>query len=76
MRGHGLGRQLLLAAGWRCIRAATEVGGVALLIDAKNAQDADWYGRFGADPLLNDPLVLVFLFATLSQALIEAGLGV
>ena len=76
MRDHGLGRQLLLAAGWRCIRSATEVGGVALLIDARNAQVADWYGRFGAEPLLNDPLVLVLPFATLSQALIQVGLGV
>ncbi len=32
----GLGGQLLLAAGRRYLRAAQEIGGVALLIDAKN----------------------------------------
>ena len=31
LQGQGLGGQLLLAAGRRCIRAAAEVGGVALL---------------------------------------------
>jgi len=32
----GLGGQLLVAAGRRCVRASIEVGGVALLIDAKS----------------------------------------
>jgi GNAT superfamily N-acetyltransferase len=36
----GLGGQLLLAAGRRYLLAAAEVGGVALLIDAKNEQVA------------------------------------
>lgn len=75
MQGRGLGGQLLLAAGSRCIRAASEVGGVALLIDAKNSRVADWYGRFGAEPLLDNPLSLVLPFATLRQALIDAGIG-
>lgn len=35
MQGQGLGAQLLLSAGKRCIQAALQVGGVALLIDAK-----------------------------------------
>ena len=39
----GLGGQLLLAAGRRCLLAAAEVGGVALLIDAKNDGAAAWY---------------------------------
>ena len=33
--GQGLGGQLLAAAARRCLRAATEVGGVVLIIDAK-----------------------------------------
>jgi GNAT superfamily N-acetyltransferase len=37
-QGCGLGGQLLLAAGRRCLFAAAEVGGLALLIDAKNEQ--------------------------------------
>ena len=53
LQGHGLGGQLLLAAGRRCLRAAAEVGGVvvSLLIDAKNERAAAWYAGFGAIPL-------------------------
>lgn len=35
-QGQGLGGQLLLAAGRRCLLASAEVGGVVLVIDAKN----------------------------------------
>ena len=38
VQGQGLGGQLLLAAGRRCLLAAAEVGGVALLIDAKKRE--------------------------------------
>ena len=40
--GQGIGGQLLLAAGRCCLRAASEVGGVVLLIDAKNDRVAGW----------------------------------
>lgn len=66
-QGQSLGGQLLLAAGRRCIRAATEVGGVALLIDAKNARVAAWYEAYGALPLLDEPRSLV-----LSPTTVEA----
>jgi GNAT superfamily N-acetyltransferase len=36
MQGQGIGGQLLLAAGRRCLLASAEVGGVVLIIDAKN----------------------------------------
>jgi GNAT superfamily N-acetyltransferase len=39
-QGKGLGGQLLLAAGWRCLLVATQAGGVALLIDARNERVA------------------------------------
>ena len=51
VQGQGLGGQLILAAGRRCLLAATEVGGVALLIDAKNERAAKWYSSYGAVPL-------------------------
>jgi hypothetical protein len=35
-QGHGPGGQLLLSAGRRCLLAAAEVSGVAMLIDAKD----------------------------------------
>jgi hypothetical protein len=42
MQGRGLGGALLLRAADRSIRVASEVGGVALLIDAKNGRAAQW----------------------------------
>lgn len=67
-QGQGLGGQLLIAAGMRCLRVATQVGGVALLIDAKNARAAAWYGSYGAVPLADAPLSLVFPFSILEAA--------
>ena len=65
----GLGGQLLLAAGKRCLLAATQVGGVALLIDAKNSGVAAWYAKYGAVPLLDSPLTLLLPLATIEAAL-------
>jgi GNAT superfamily N-acetyltransferase len=73
MQGQGLGGQLLLAAGRRCIFAAAAVGGVAVLIDAKNGQVAKWYQAYGALPLLDAPLALVLPLATVEAALRAAG---
>jgi GNAT superfamily N-acetyltransferase len=73
VQGQGLGSQLILAAGRRCIRAAAEVGGVALLIDAKNERVATWYSAFGAVPLTDAPLGLLLPLATVQDALQKAG---
>ena len=69
----GLGGQLLLAAGRRCLLASAEVGGVALLIDAKNDAVASWYGSYGALPLTDAPLTLLLPLATIEAALKAAG---
>lgn len=69
----GLGGQLLLAAGRRCLRAAQEVGGVALLIDAKNESVANWYASYGALPLLDNPLSLLLPLTTIKTALEAVG---
>lgn len=69
----GLGGQLILAAGHRCLLAAKEVGGVALVIDAKNDRAARWYANHGAVPLADAPLVLVLPLATIQSALRAAG---
>ncbi len=58
-QGRGLGGELLGAAGVRALAVAMEVGGVALAIDAKDQRAAEWYMRFGAFPLLDDPTKLV-----------------
>jgi hypothetical protein len=68
VQGRGLGSDLLLAAGARALAVAVEVGGVALAIDAKDARAAMWYERrFGALPLLDDPLKLVLPLATIDD---------
>lgn len=73
VQGQRLGGQLLLAAGLRCIRAAAEVGGVALLIDAKNEQVANWYASYGALPLLDNSLSLLLPLATIEDVLKASG---
>ena len=73
VQGEGLGGQLLLAAGRRCLRVAAEAGGVALLIDAKNEGVADWYASYGAVPLQDAPLSLLLPFKTIHAALAAAG---
>ncbi|HXC24666.1 MAG TPA: GNAT family N-acetyltransferase [Gemmatimonadaceae bacterium] len=73
MQGQGLGGQLLLSAGRRCILAATEVGGVALLIDAKHERVAAWYKSYGAVPIEDAPLSLLLPLATMRDALVATG---
>jgi GNAT superfamily N-acetyltransferase len=68
-QGRGLGGALLLRAADRCIRVANEVGGVALLIDAKNDRAAQWYAGYGAVALLDAPLSLVLPLAVAIDAL-------
>lgn len=73
LQGQGLGGQLLLAAGRRCLLAAAEVGGVALLIDAKNERVAGWYQSYGAVALLDAPGSLLLPLATMEAALKAQG---
>jgi len=72
-QGRGIGGQLLLAAGRRCLWAASQVGGVVLVIDAKNERVAAWYAGYGAVPLLDAPLTLLLPLATVEAALRKAG---
>jgi GNAT superfamily N-acetyltransferase len=72
-QGQGLGGQLLLAAGRRCLLVSAEVGGVALLIDAKNERVAAWYAGYGAVPMRDAPLSLVLPLRTIEAALQAAG---
>jgi GNAT superfamily N-acetyltransferase len=68
-QGRGLGGALLLRAADRCIRVAHDVGGVALLIDAKNDRAARWYQSYGALALDDAPLSLVLPLATAADAI-------
>jgi GNAT superfamily N-acetyltransferase len=67
VQGQGLGGDLLLAAGERALAVASDVGGVALAIDAKDEKAARWYERFGALPLLDDPLKLILPLAMIAD---------
>ena len=69
VQGQGPGGQLLLSAGKRCLLASAEVGGVAMLIDAKNARVAAWYASYGALPLLDVSLSLLLPLTTVAAAL-------
>lgn len=73
VQGCGLGGQLLLAAGRRCLLAASQTGGVALLIDAKTERVAEWYAGYGVIPLLDAPLSLLLPFKTIHAALLAVG---
>ena len=73
IQSQGLGGQLLLAAGRRCLLVASQAGGVALLIDAKNERVAQWYASYAAIPLLDTHLSLLLPFKTIHSALITAG---
>ena len=68
-QGRGLGGALLLRAAARCIRVADEIGGVGVLIDAKNDRAAQWYAGYGALPMLDAPLSLVLPLAVAADAL-------
>jgi GNAT superfamily N-acetyltransferase len=69
VQGQGLGGDLLLAAGERALAVAAEVGGMALAIDAKDENAARWYQRFGALPLLDDPLKLILPLVVIADAI-------
>jgi hypothetical protein len=53
--------------------AAAEVGGVALVIDAKNERVARWYASYGALPLLDAPLTLLLPLVIIDAALKKTG---
>jgi GNAT superfamily N-acetyltransferase len=69
VQGRGLGGGLLIAAGRRCISVAAEVGGVALLIDAKSDRAAIWYEGFGAVRFADAALTLVLPLKTIADAI-------
>lgn len=68
-QGQGLGGQLLVAAAIRCVRASAEMGGTAMIIDAKDEVAATWYRLYGAMPLTDAPLSLVLPYETLRATL-------
>jgi GNAT superfamily N-acetyltransferase len=72
VQGKGLGGGLLLAAGRRCLAVSQEVGGVALVIDAKSDRAARWYEGYGAVRLADAPLTLALPLKTIAAAIASA----
>lgn len=72
-QGRGFGGQLLLAAGRRCLMAASVVGGTILIIDAKTERAACWYESYGAMRLADAERTLVLPLATIAGLLEEVG---
>jgi GNAT superfamily N-acetyltransferase len=72
-QSRGIGGQLLVAAARRCLRASQEVGGTALMIDAKDERVARWYASYGAVRLNDAPLSLLLPYGLLVAALRKAG---
>jgi len=73
VQGQGLGGQLLGAAARRAILAAASVGGLILVIDAKNERAADWYASYGGVRLHDAPRTLVMPLATFAAGLKARG---
>jgi GNAT superfamily N-acetyltransferase len=73
LQRQGLGGQLLLSAGKRCLRVAAEAGGVLVLIDAKSDRAAAWYESYGAIRLADAPLKLALPLKTVQTILEEVG---
>jgi hypothetical protein len=71
--GRGLDGDLLMSAGIRGLSVATQVGGVALAIDATADRAANWYEGFGAMRRLDDRLKLVLPLATIAAAAQKRG---
>ena len=68
-QGLGVGGDLLIRAAVRCMAAAEQVGGVALLVDAKDERSAQWYKGYGGDPLADAPFSLIIPFSAFRTAL-------
>lgn len=68
-QGNRLGKALLFAAIKHYWKVAESVGGMALIVDAKDERAADFYRHFGFQPFLTDPLKLFLPFGTVKQLL-------
>lgn len=71
--GTGLGADLLKDALARCATVASEVGGRAVVVDAKDGSGARFYQRFGFTPLPGNPHMLYLLMKDLQTSIIRGG---
>lgn len=67
--GRGIGTGLLKHALQRCVQAAELVGGRALMVNAVDAEAADFWQRRGFLPSKDDPLVLFRSISVIAASL-------
>ena len=70
-QGHGLGENLLLDALNRVLRAAGDIGIVAVLLDAKHEKAKRFYARYEFESLPDQPLTLWLPMAAVAKLLPE-----
>ncbi|TPJ59256.1 GNAT family N-acetyltransferase [Mesorhizobium sp. B2-7-1] len=70
--GRGIGTGLVKHALQRCVRAAELIGGRALMVNAVDAEAAQFWQRRGFLPTRDDPLVLFRSIAAIAASLVEA----
>lgn len=70
--GRGIGTGLLKHALERCVEAAALVGGRALMVNAVDAEAAEFWRRRGFLPSRDDPLVLFRSINDIAASLAEA----
>lgn len=70
--GQGIGTGLVKHALERCVRAASLVGGRALLVNAIDTEAAAFWRRRGFMPSRDDPLILFRSIADIAASLLDA----
>jgi GNAT superfamily N-acetyltransferase len=71
-QGHGLGEHLLMDALNRVLRASSDIGIVALLLDAKHEKAKRFYTRYEFESLPDQPLTLWLPMAAIAKLFPEA----
>jgi predicted N-acetyltransferase YhbS len=67
LRGKGMGEHLLMDALHRALLASRQVASVAVIVDAKDANAASFYGRYEFIPFADQPGRLFIPMATIEQ---------
>lgn len=70
--GRGIGTGLVKHALQRCVQAAELIGGRALMINAVDAEAAQFWQRGGFLPTRDDPLILFRSIAAIAASLVDA----
>ncbi|WP_017721020.1 GNAT family N-acetyltransferase [Kamptonema formosum] len=69
MQGKGLGKELLMQCFRKAVRLSSEVGIVAVTVDALNEPAKQFYMKYGFIPLENDRLSLFIPLSTILRAI-------